>query len=141
MGLLLIWGFFAQAGVLPSPFLLLSPEQLCFCPSQTLCPDFHVGAFSSGIFVTHESSPLNLDSFPAEKQRRQTFLGWAALVFSFSRASKTLSGDDLLFRIPKLNKITTEGMGIMIVGSQEGVAGGLSSDASRSCRPGVGQSS
>ena len=85
--------------------------------------------------------PSNLDSFPAEKQRRQTFLGWAALVFSFSRASKTFSGDDLLFRIPKLNEITKEGMGIMIVGSQEGVVGGLSSDASRSCRPGVGQSS
>lgn len=58
VGLLLIWGFFAQVGILPSPFLLLSPKQLCFCPSQTLCPDFHVGTFSSGIFVTHESSPL-----------------------------------------------------------------------------------
>ena len=58
VGLLVFWGFLAQVGVLPSPFLLLSPEQLCLCPSQTPCPDFHVGAFSSGIFGTHQSSPL-----------------------------------------------------------------------------------
>ena len=55
---LVSWGFFAQVGDLPSLFLLLSPEQLCFDPSQTPRPDFHVGAFSSGIFVTRESSPL-----------------------------------------------------------------------------------
>ena len=41
--------------------------------------------------------------------------------------------------MPKLNEITAEEMGIMIVGSQEGVVGGLSSDASSSCRPPAGQ--